>query len=230
MAGGVLSGSSVGDISARNFGLLIAYVLPGFIALWGVGYTSEAVRTWLIGAGSAGPSVGAFLYVLLGSIACGMTASVIRWAILDTLHHSTGLKKPVLNFSRFQTREDAFERVVAYHYQYYQFYGNTLVALLFTYPVWRAHTGGGGLLADSIFMFILVVFIAGSRDALRLFYRRASQLLGESPEVSHDKRRRRREARSRTRSEGGKQNEGSPGKANRQDGEHKAPEGTADES
>ena len=45
----------MGELTARNFGLLIAYVLPGFVGLWGLGYLSEPVRTWLSGAGPAGP-------------------------------------------------------------------------------------------------------------------------------------------------------------------------------
>jgi hypothetical protein len=176
--GGALSRVAVGDISARNFGLLIAYVLPGFVALWGVGYASETVRSWLMGVGSNGPSVGGFLYVILGSVACGMTASAVRWAALDRLHHSTGLHCPKFDFSKLQGKLDAFERIVEYHYQYYQFYGNTLIALLFAYPMWRVH-GNGSLLTDFLFLGVEAVFAAGSRDALRLFYRRGTQLLGE---------------------------------------------------
>lgn len=179
----------MGDISARNFGILIAYVLPGFVALWGLGYLSETVHGWLVGVGTSGPSVGGFLYVFLGSIACGMTAAAFRWAFLDTLLHATGLRKPVLDFSKLKEREEAFERVVEYHYHFYQFYGNTLVSLLLAYPLWRGVAGGGGPLTDCAFLLIEAVFAAGSRDALRLFYRRASQLLGENPEVSDDERR-----------------------------------------
>lgn len=184
----------VGELSARNFGLLIAYVLPGFVALWGLSYTSDTVHAWLVGAGSAGPSVSGFFYVLLGSVACGMTASAIRWAVIDRAHHATGLRPPRLDFSTLQEHLDAFERVIEYHYQYYKFYSNTLVALLFAYPLWRATGSGGSLLTDGAFLSIEVVFAAGSRNALRHYYRRAAQLLGES-ETPNDQRRRRRKTR-----------------------------------
>jgi hypothetical protein len=180
----------VGELSARNFGLLIAYVLPGFVVLWGLSFVSPTVNAWLLGAGATGPTVGGFLYVFLASVGCGMSASVVRWALLDTLHHRTGLRAPYLDFSRLHERLEGFERIVADHYQYYQFYSNTLVALLGAYPLWRLSGGSGGVLTDFGFLAIELVFLAGSRDALRLFYRRASQLLGES-EASNDERFRR---------------------------------------
>lgn len=174
------------ELSARNFGLLIAYLIPGFLALWGLSFFSPTVADWLRGSGAAGPSVGGFLFVLLASIAAGMTVSGIRWAVLDRFHAATGLKRPHLNFGNLPGKLDVFEQINEHHYRYYQFYGNALVALLFAYPTWRLH-GGGGWAADLGFLLIEVVFAAGSRDALRNFYRRATQLLGES-EVSDDER------------------------------------------
>lgn len=190
MPGGISFRPAVGDLSARNFGLLIAYVLPGFVVLWGLAFVSSTVNGWLIGGGLAGPSVGGFLYVFMGSVGCGMTASAFRWAALDTLHHRTGLRAPFLNFSGIHAKLDGFERIVSDHYQYYQFYGNTFIALLGAYPMWRAYGTGGSWLTDIGFLSIEAVFFAGSRDALRIFYRRAVQLLGES-EVPNDERIRR---------------------------------------
>jgi len=40
------------DVPPGNFGVLIAFVLPGFIVLWGVSYFSATVRLWLSGAGT----------------------------------------------------------------------------------------------------------------------------------------------------------------------------------
>jgi len=180
----------VGDLTARNFGLLIAYVLPGFVVLWGLSCVSPTVSTWLSGAGASGPSFGGFLYVFLTSVGCGMTASVIRWAALDKLHHHTGINPPNLNFATYPKHLEAYERINEHHYQYYQFYGNTFFALLTAYPLWRISGSDGGLVSDFAFVFVEVMFFAGSRNTLRLFYHRATQLLGES-EISHDERNRR---------------------------------------
>ena len=82
------------DISSRNFGLLIAYLIPGFILIWGLGQWSPDVAAWLAGADGAGPTIGGFLIISVASIAAGMTASAIRWALIDTIHHATGLTRP----------------------------------------------------------------------------------------------------------------------------------------
>lgn len=176
----------MGELSVRNFGLLIAYLIPGFLALWGLSFVSPAVAEWLRGAGTTGPTVGGFLYVLLASVAAGMTVSAVRWAVVDRAHAMTGLHRPQLNFGNLPGKLDVFEQINEHHYRYYQFYSNSLIAVLFAYPIWRLH-GGGNVWTDLGFLFVEVVFAAGSRDALRNFYRRATQLLGES-EVSDDER------------------------------------------
>ncbi len=178
----------MGELSVRNFGLLIAYLIPGFLALWGLSFLSPAVAGWLQGAGESGPTVGGFLYVLLASVAAGMTVSALRWAIVDRTHAMTGLRRPQLDFGNLSGKLDAFEQINEHHYRYYQFYSNSLVAVFFAYPTWRLH-GGGSVWTDLAFVVVEVVFAAGSRDALRNFYSRAAQLLGES-EVSNDERNR----------------------------------------
>lgn len=178
----------VGDLSARNFGLLIAYLIPGFAALWGLSYVSEPVRLWLQGVGSGGPSVGSALYVVLASVGCGMTASVFRWAIIDTLHHRTGLEKPVLDESKLPERLEAFDYIVEHHYRHYQFYGNTAISILVAYSAWRTSGAAAGhsvgMVEVSLAM-VIFVFLLGSRDALGKYYARSVLLLGtvkkESP-------------------------------------------------
>lgn len=174
-------------LSARHFGLLIAYVIPGFVLLVGLSGSVETVRQWLGGPGATGPNVGSFLYVLLASVALGLTASTLRWTLLDTIHHATGLHRPRLDFAALPGRLDAFERVVEDHYSYYKFYGNSLIALLAAYLMWRAD-GGGSYSTDVVWIVIECVFAAGSRDALRRYYQRASRLLGVESEVPHDER------------------------------------------
>ncbi|OGJ64555.1 hypothetical protein A3C37_02130 [Candidatus Peribacteria bacterium RIFCSPHIGHO2_02_FULL_53_20] len=40
------------EVSSSNFGLLIAFLLPGFAVLWGASYFSETVALWLSGSGT----------------------------------------------------------------------------------------------------------------------------------------------------------------------------------
>lgn len=164
------------ETSVTNFGLVIAYLIPGFTALWGVGYFSETVRSWLGASAPDAPTIGGFLYGTLASIAVGLTVSTIRWAVLDSLHHATGLSPPKWDFSRLQQNIEAFNTLVEVHYRYYQFYANMLIALILPYVAMRSQ----GMLThwqDLCFFIVEVLFFAGSRDALRKYYFRMEPVL-----------------------------------------------------
>ncbi|MBI1827330.1 MAG: hypothetical protein HY287_04015 [Planctomycetes bacterium] len=170
----------MGDLSARNFGLLIAYWIPGFIALAGVGMLSPPVAAWL--SAEPGPSLGGFLYSTMASLAAGMTVSALRWAMIDTFHHCTGLIRPEWDDSRLTERLPALEYLVETHYRYYQFYGNSFVAMVFAYSAWRFSAVGKAVscgLPDVGVAVLASVFLAGSRDTLRKYYCRATLLLGQ---------------------------------------------------
>lgn len=183
-------------ISTRNFGLLIAYVIPGFICLLGVACMSEPVWLWLVGAGTAGPSVGGVLFVGVASVGAGMTASVVRWALVDSLHRFTGLRRPTLDEARLSDRLAAFDYLVEQHYRYYQFYGNSLVSAVAAYLMWRWSDVSDRFPPGPPELLLLVlggVFLAGSRDALRNYYAGSIVLLGTiaanpAEEFEHDQR------------------------------------------
>jgi hypothetical protein len=170
----------VRDLSADNFGPLIAYLLPGFVALWGMGSFMPSVEVWLAASPSAAPTVGGFLYITLGSVAVGMLVSAVRWAILDTLHHHTGIPQPPWDFSQFPAHMDAFDSLVQDHYRYYQHYGNMLVAVAFVYlsttfgirPL-MTHEWWKDL---GVLVVVLILYV-GSRDALRKYYERTAVIL-----------------------------------------------------
>ena len=184
----------VTDLSARNFGVVIAFLIPGFVTLWGVSLFSPTVDQWLHSSAQTSPTVAGFLYVTLASLAAGLTVSAVRWAVIDTLHHATGIKPPTWDFTQLDDRLHGFLALVENHYRYYQFYANMAVAVSATYsakvlaesanqcqPVWQ-HLG---------FVLLEVVFLAGSRDSLRKYYRRVEQLLPGSRierNQSHDER------------------------------------------
>jgi len=173
---------SMKDVTTGNFGLFIAYVLPGFTALWGLSYVSEPVRAWL-GTGTANaPTVGGFLYVTLASVAAGMITSTLRWLLIDTLHHWTGIRLPRWDFSRLQENVTAFDVLIEIHYRHYQFHANMLVALAFAYAARRLSLGLwspwiGWL--DGGFILLVVVLFLGSRDTLAKYYARTARLLSD---------------------------------------------------
>jgi hypothetical protein len=161
-----------------DFGLVIAYLVPGAVALWGAGYLFEPVRAWFGASAETSPTIAGFLYVTLGSIGAGLLISAIRWAIVDKIYHATGIKEPNWNFSRLPGRFHAFEGMVENHYRYYQFYSNLLVALIFLFaaglPDFDLRAGVGLSLG---FLGLAVILVLASRDALRKYYSRADMVL-----------------------------------------------------
>ncbi len=171
---------SMKDVTSGNFGLVIAYLLPGFTALWGLSYLSEPVRAWL-GNGSANtPTVGGFLYVTLASVALGLLASTVRWIVIDTIHHHTGVPRPHWDFSRLQQNVAAFDVLGENHYRYYQFYSNMAVAIPFWYIAKCLADGfwpppfGWASLGISL---VEAVLLAGSRDTAWKYFTRMAQVL-----------------------------------------------------
>ena len=168
------------EVSSGNFGLLIAFVLPGFIVLWGLSYFSATVRLWLSVAGST-PTVGGFMFGTLASVAAGVTVSTVRWLVIDTIHRWTGIRQPPWNFARLQDNVGAYNVLNDIHYKFYLFHANGLIALLFVYVARRVH---GGIFSARVgwldlgFVFLSLVLFIGSRDMLRKYYARVSQLLG----------------------------------------------------
>jgi hypothetical protein len=171
------------DVTHDNFGFLIAYVVPGAIAVWAVGYFSPTVAGWF-GSGTAdAPTIGGFLYVTIASVAAGMLVSAVRWLLIDTLHHATGIPKPAWDFARLQQNLDAFQTVVEHQYRHYQAYSNCLVALVFLYAVRRFAVGGDArqLLGETaVFAAVGTLCFVASRDNLRRYYERTNAMLTQT--------------------------------------------------
>jgi hypothetical protein len=169
----------MGELTTKNFGLLIAYILPGFTVLWAVSPYSPTVQTWLGTSMTDAPTVGGFLYVTLGSVAAGLTVSALRWLVLDTLHHRTGIQKPRWDFSRLDAKLNAFDVLNEQHYRYFQFYGNMLIAMCVT-TLLRRPFGTSPAERAAVLILLLslaILLFVASRDTLQKYYGRVGQLL-----------------------------------------------------
>ena len=166
-----------------NFGVVVAYLVPGFVVLWGASYLSPIMRTWLATPPDNLPTVGGLLYVTVASLAAGMTVSAIRWAVFDTLHHRTGVVPPRWDFATLPEKLDAYQALIEIHYRYYQLHSHLLLALAFVYGArffatpWRAYRVGA---VDLGFVIVGVVLFFAARDALSKYYGRAGELLKPS--------------------------------------------------
>ena len=159
------------DFSPFNFGLVVAYLVPGFVILWGLSLHFPVVAAWLAAPSLDAPSVGNLFYSMLASVACGMFANLLRWAVIDTIHHGTGVRLPRWNFSRLQERLGAYELLVELHYKHYQYAANMLVAVVLAYVAFRSSPSGwatGFGTTDVGIVFVCIIFFLGSRDALKL--------------------------------------------------------------
>lgn len=167
-------------VTNQNFGLVIAYLLPGFVALWGVSYFSPTVEGWIAASQKDAPTVAGFMYVTLASLAAGVTVSAVRWAMIDQLHHATGVVPPTWNFANLEGKLQGYLALIENHYRYYQFYSNMAVAAAFSFSA-RCLDGGEALrrlLWPAVgFLVLESVLLAGSRDTLRKYYTRTQQLL-----------------------------------------------------
>ena len=168
------------DLSPFNFGLIVAYLVPGFVILWGLSFHFATVAAWLANPPDTAPAIGDLFYATLASVACGMIVNLARWAILDTIHHRTGVPLPPWDFSQLHERLAAYELLVEFHYRFYQFGSNVLLAILFAYVAYRSSSAAQTYRAGATDIGVLVtcvVLFLGSRDALKKYYARAGALL-----------------------------------------------------
>lgn len=170
----------VQEVTPFNFGLIVAYVVPGFVILQGFSYHSATVAAWLANAGGNTTTIGGLLHATLASVACGMFANLSRWAVIDTIHHRTGVRFPRWDFSRLQEQLGAYQLLNELHYKHYQYAANMLMAVVFTYVAFRSSPGGwrthwGAM--DIGVLIVCVVLFFGSRDALTKYYQRVGELL-----------------------------------------------------
>lgn len=162
----------------RQFTLAIAYLLPGFVGIAGVGFHSEQIRSWLAISPDSLPTVGAFLYLSLASLAAGLTLSAVRWAIVDFAHHKTGITPPKLDFGKLEANLLAFTLAVEHNYRYYQFYANMLVAVAMLFIcMGTSEPTRLPLVAILAVVVLEVVLWFASRDCLKRYYHRIGQIL-----------------------------------------------------
>jgi hypothetical protein len=161
------------------FGLLVAYVLPGFIGLAGLAPLVPSVAGWLQPSSVGG--LGAPVYAVLAATAVGMILSCFRWLTVDQIHHWMGLTRPAWDNSQLKDALGAFDYLVQNHYRYYEFCGNTLIAVICAYGVnriiGRLPLANG--VTDAAIVIVSIVLFLASRDALSKYYTRTAGLLGQ---------------------------------------------------
>lgn len=148
------------------------------MALWGFAPFSPTIESWLRGTTTNSPTVGGFLYVTIASVALGLVINALRWLTIEKIHNHTGIEYPEWDFSRLQPQLGAYSTLVEFYFRYHEFFGNVLIAITFTYFVWRGHNPGWRLLpADLAYVLAACLLWVAGRDTLRKYYQRSAALL-----------------------------------------------------
>lgn len=172
------------EITDKNFGLIIAFLLPGFLLLWALSLSNISnaeIGAWVKSVSD--PSVSGFLYVTLASLALGLIISAIRWAFIDHIlscvFHLYGKPLPTIDFSKLNDTNTlaAFQAANENHYRYYQYYSNTLVAIVVGFWIYVVKGKEGASCSTWIVVVILtLILLAASADCLFKYHERASKI------------------------------------------------------
>ena len=174
----------------RNFGLLIGFVLPGFVFLVGLVLLeeSETFQEWPQPLAQLG-QLGGFLFFVLASTAAGIVLSAVRWVILDNILHATGLEAPSLDYRNLESKQSSFMLLVENNYRYYLFYGNTLIGLLLIGVAAISNQRELTTIDVVRWSALCAILFVASRDSLKRFYTRSRLLMGEAPAFRRKARR-----------------------------------------
>lgn len=173
------------DLNEDSFGLLIAFLLPGFILLWGLSFTSPVVANWLTTySAEHAVAVGGFLYSTLASLALGLLISAVRWLIVDQVLQWLGIHGKGLNYGKLNDKDvlAAYQAIVANHYRYYQYYSNSLIAVggafaVYVYDQIALKHEAVRWYVYAIFVLLLIVLFSASYDTLKNMYAKMKPLL-----------------------------------------------------
>jgi hypothetical protein len=128
--------------SSLDFGTLIAFVAPGFVAFHGLSYQVPTVKAWIDGAMVKEQSLGIFLFVLLASLSLGLVVSGVRALAIDHLLRWSiwgkfAVDRPSIDWSKI--KEEHLPTLVVLrdgYFRHYQFYSNMMVAIVFWVFAW----------------------------------------------------------------------------------------------
>lgn len=165
--------------TTESFGLLISYLIPGFIVLWGASHFSSDIQGWMGVAERSTETIGGFLYGTVAATGAGLTASTVRWLLIDPIHHWTGIRPPKWEVANLHIHTNVLEILIESYYRYYQFYANSAVAISFAAITHWIKDGFNWIEFASIVL-LSSLFLAGARNTLRKYYAQVKDILGEN--------------------------------------------------
>jgi len=163
----------------KLFDPLIGYVLPGLMTLYGLSFYVPVIGVWFGLAAEKETTIGGFFFVVLASLGIGLVVSGLRCLVIDEYCMP---KKPQFNYAnRKNDNDSALADIRSNHYVYYQFYSNTLCALVVTLFLWHhavrpPWSTWGGVASAMIVASVVLYFSA--RDCLKKYDEKTKGILG----------------------------------------------------
>lgn len=154
--------SGLKDITVTSFGLIIAYILPGLIGLYGLSFWSKTLRETFQTFLTSESNIGLFLIVLLASLAIGLIANGLRWLTFEMVgfrkHRTQSSFHKALSGER---KLAAYRVVIDETYRYHQWWGGAFFVIPVGYLGWliRSHAAAG--LEQKVLVSILITGLEG---------------------------------------------------------------------
>lgn len=124
------------DITTTSFGLVIAYLLPGFLGLYSLSFWSLGLRKMFGAFLTAQSTVGLFLLVVVAALVVGLLVNSLRWAIYESWRRD-GLKPDELaKLGTNPAMLPAYLQRIDENFRYHQFSGGASVVLPILYLGW----------------------------------------------------------------------------------------------
>lgn len=155
-----------------NFGLVIAFIVPGFLGLYAASEYSDVIQK-LLGGSDYIPTIGAVVPLLLLAIASGILLNALAWALIRPIIELTGVKRPEIRYGKM--KKEAIES----SYRYYQSYVHLFLVLLIIGIQSLVSYNLPSLPYIALFISVLAVLFIAARDSLSRSYQRMSDILNK---------------------------------------------------
>ncbi len=155
-----------------NFGHIIAYLVPGFLAIYPL---AEFVPHFGALIGQTGvPKAEALIPLLLVALAVGIAIDAVSWALLRPLIGLTGVRRPPELTYAALTKDDVeiHNSIIENNFRYHQFYANMFIAVLLHAHKWLSLPIQEHGVRNGAFVLVTGVLFFAARDSLNRAYTR----------------------------------------------------------
>lgn len=131
------------DLTPSSFGLLIAFFLPGLVALFSLSFWSEQIASWFSTFLRSGTKFDLLGLVVLASLILGLEITLVRWLFFEKLL-CRGLRLTPEDFEGLADEHTlpAFRAAIEENYRYHQFWGGIAIVMPIGFVGWSRSIWG----------------------------------------------------------------------------------------